>query len=103
MPKLKLQYFGHPTQRTNSLEKTQTLGKIEGEEEKEVRQGDMVQWHHQLNGHEFELTPGDREGQGMLQSMGSQRLWFDLATEQQNGLQGLKGMDRMDPWRVERN
>ena len=43
MPKLKLQYFGHLTQRTNSLEKTQTLGKIEGEEEKEVRQGDMVQ------------------------------------------------------------
>ena len=21
----------------------------------------MVGWHHQLNGHEFEQTPGDRE------------------------------------------
>ena len=30
MLKLKLQYFGHVMQRTNSLEKTLTLGKIEG-------------------------------------------------------------------------
>ena len=30
MLKLKLQYFGHLTQRTNSLEKTLVLGKIEG-------------------------------------------------------------------------
>ena len=28
--KLKLQYFGHLIQRTNSLEKTLILGKIEG-------------------------------------------------------------------------
>ena len=26
----------------------------------------MAGWHHQLNGHEFEQTPGDREGQGSL-------------------------------------
>ena len=30
MPKLKLQYFGHLMQRADSLEKTLTLGKIEG-------------------------------------------------------------------------
>ena len=30
MLKLKLQYFGHLMQRTDSLEKTLTLGKIEG-------------------------------------------------------------------------
>ena len=30
MPKLKLQYFGHLIQRTDSLEKTLMLGKIEG-------------------------------------------------------------------------
>ena len=30
MLKLKLQYFGHPIQRTDSLEKTLMLGKIEG-------------------------------------------------------------------------
>ena len=26
----------------------------------------MVRWHHQLNGHEFEQTLGDSEGQGSL-------------------------------------
>ena len=26
----------------------------------------MVRWHHQLNGHEFEQTPGNSEGQGCL-------------------------------------
>ena len=30
MLKLKLQYFGHLTQRANSLEKTLMLGKVEG-------------------------------------------------------------------------
>ena len=27
---------------------------------------EMVGWHHQLNGREFEQTPGDGEGQGRL-------------------------------------
>ena len=43
----------------------------------------MVGWHHQLKGHKFEQTPGDREGQGgtgVLQSMGSQRVGHNLAT-----------------------
>ena len=26
----------------------------------------MIGWHHQLNGGEFEQTPGDSEGQGSL-------------------------------------
>ena len=26
----------------------------------------MVRWHHQINGHEFEQTLGDSEGQGNL-------------------------------------
>ena len=26
----------------------------------------MVGWHHRLDGHEFEQTPGDGEGQGSL-------------------------------------
>ena len=30
MLKLKLQYFGHPTRRNDSLEKTLMLGKLEG-------------------------------------------------------------------------
>ena len=27
---------------------------------------EMVGWHHRLNGHEFEHSPGDGEGQGSL-------------------------------------
>ena len=26
----------------------------------------MIGWHHRLNGHEFEQTPGETEGQGDL-------------------------------------
>ena len=26
----------------------------------------MVEWHHQLNGHEFEQAPGVGDGQGSL-------------------------------------
>ena len=29
---------------------------------------EMVGWHHRLNGHEFEQTLGDGEGQGSLVS-----------------------------------
>ena len=45
----------------------------------------MIGWHHQPNGHEFEQTLGDSEGQNpeVLQSMGLQRVGHDLATEKQ--------------------
>ena len=35
-------------------------------------EGEMVGWHHQLNGHEFEQTLGDGEGQGNLVGCSSQ-------------------------------
>ena len=53
MLKLKLQYFGHLMQRTDSLEKTLKMGKIEGRR-RSGRQDEMVGWHHQLDGHESE-------------------------------------------------
>ena len=28
----------------------------------EKKEDEMVEWHHRLNGHEFEQTPGDSEG-----------------------------------------
>ena len=37
-----------------------------GQEEKGATEDEMVGWYHQLNGHEFEQTPGDYEGQGSL-------------------------------------
>ena len=57
MLKLKLQYFGHLMQRTDSLDKTLMLGKIEGKRrrgQQRTTEDDMVGWHHRLNGHEFE-------------------------------------------------
>ena len=46
MLKLKLQYFGHLVQRTDSLEKTLMLGKIEGRRRKGMTEDEMVRWHH---------------------------------------------------------
>ena len=40
-------------------------GKNWGQEEQEA-EGEMVRWHHQLSGHEFEQTPGDSERQQTL-------------------------------------
>ena len=42
------------------------LGKIEGQEEKGTIEDEMVGWHHRLNGHEFEESLGDSEGQRRL-------------------------------------
>ena len=60
-------------------------GKDWGQEEKGMTEDERVGWHHQLNGHGFGWTPGVGDGQGglafMLQSMGSQRVRPDWATE----------------------
>ena len=37
-----------------------------GQEEKGTTEDEMARWHHRLNGHEFEWTPGDGDGQGGL-------------------------------------
>ena len=41
-------------------------GKDWRQEEKGMREDEMVGWHHWLNGHEFAQTLGDSEGQGSL-------------------------------------
>ena len=52
--------------RANSLEKTLDAGKDLRQEEKGMTEDQMVEWHHQLNEHEFEQAPEDGEGQGRL-------------------------------------
>ena len=42
------------------------LGKNCRQEEKGTTEGEMVGWHHQLNGHEFEQDLGVGDGQGSL-------------------------------------
>ena len=49
MLKLKLQYFGHLMGRTDSLEKTLMLGKIEGRSRRGWTEDEMVGWHHILD------------------------------------------------------
>ena len=55
-----------PMQRADSLEKILLMGKIEGRRRKRVTEKEMVRCHHWLNGHQFEQTPEDGEGQGSL-------------------------------------
>ena len=49
------------------------LGKIDGRRRR-GQEDEMVGWHHRLNAHQFEQTPGDGEGwtgkPDVLQSMG---------------------------------
>ena len=42
------------------------VGRGWGQEEKGTTEDEMAGWHHRLNGHEFEWTPGVGDGQGGL-------------------------------------
>ena len=53
MLKLKLQYFGYLMRRVGSLENTDA-GRDWGQEEKGTPEDEIVGWHHQLDGHEFD-------------------------------------------------
>ena len=83
MLKLKLQYSGHLMQRTDSFEETLMLGKIEG---KRRRGRQRMRWLNviidlvdmSLNKLQELVTTGKP---GVLQSMQSQRVGQDCATE----------------------
>ena len=82
MLKLKLQYFGHLMWRTDSLEKTLMLGKIEG---KRRRGWQKMRWLDGITGStDMSLSSGSwwwTGRSGVLQSMGSQRVGHNWATE----------------------
>ena len=63
MLKLKVQYFGHLMQRTDSLEKTLMLEKVEG---KGRRGQQRMRWLNDITRYEFEQTLGASEEQGSL-------------------------------------
>ena len=67
MLKLKLQYFGHPMQRTDSG-KDPDAGKDWRWEEKGTTEDEMFGWHHWLDERKFEQALGVGDGQGSLAS-----------------------------------
>ena len=75
-----------PEARNWLIGKDPDAGKDWRQEEKGTTENEMVGWHHQLDGHEFEQAPGVGDGQRglcVLQSTGLQRVGHDWATEQQ--------------------
>ena len=85
MLKLKLWYFGHLMRRTDSLEKTLMLGKIEGRRRRgwqRMRCLDGIIDLMDISLSKLQETVKNRD-LGILPSMGSQRIGHDQATEQQ--------------------
>ena len=78
MLKLRLQYFGHLMQRTDSLEKTLMLGKIEGRRRgrQRTRWLDGITDSMDVSLSKLWELVMDRET-GVLQSMRSQRIGHD--------------------------
>ena len=74
-----------PDVKSRLIGKDPDAGKDWGQEEKEATEDEMAGWHHWLNGHEFEQTLGDREGQGSLVCCNpwGHRVEYDSVTEQQ--------------------
>ena len=72
----KLQYFGHLMQRADSLKKTLMLGKIEGR--RRIGRQRMRRLEGITDSMDMNLDKlGVSEGQGKLQSLGSQRAGHD--------------------------
>ena len=54
------------------MEKDPDAGRDWGQEEKGTTEDEMAGWHHQLDRHEFEQSPGVGDGQGGLACCDSQ-------------------------------
>ena len=63
---LKLQFFGHLIEMSELIVKDPDAWKYWRHEQKGMTEDEMVGWHHQFSGYEFEQAPGNSEGQGSL-------------------------------------
>ena len=55
-----------PDEKSRIFGKDPDTERVWEQEEKGVTEDEIVGWHHQLNGHDYEQTPGYSEGQGSL-------------------------------------
>ena len=55
-----------PHAKSYLIRKDPDAGRDWVQEAEGMTENEMVGWHHQLKGHEFGQTPGDKEGQGSL-------------------------------------
>ena len=90
--KLKLQYFWPLDVKNWLIGKDSDAGKDWRQEEKGMTEDEMVGWHHQLDGHEFEQAPGVGDGQVSLAccSPWGCRTRHDWATELTESMQYQK-------------
>ena len=68
------------------------------QEQKGTTEEEMVGWHHWLNGHEFELTPGVGDGQGGLACWYSWGCKESDTTEQLNWTELNWGANIISTW-----
>ena len=82
MVKLKFRYFGHLIRKTDSLEKTLMLGKIEGRRRRGLQR---MRWFDSITDSmdEFEQAPGVGDGQGSLEC------WRSLDLKESDATEGL--------------
>ncbi|KAF4020834.1 hypothetical protein G4228_012753, partial [Cervus hanglu yarkandensis] len=96
-------YFDYLMQKANSLEKNPVAKKDSGQEVKGATEDEMVGWHYQLDGHEFEQIQEivkDREAWCAIKLEEKLEFWmekFDKDTEmKQNELNALKSAKASD-------
>ena len=60
-----------------------------------MTENEMVEWHHQLDGHEFEQAPGVGDGQGGLACCSP---WGRKESDMTEQLNNNKMLNRADGW-----
>ena len=85
--------FWLPHKKSWLIGKDSDAGRDWGQEEKGTTEDEMAGWHHRLNGHEFEWTPGVGDGQGGLACC------YSWGHKESNMTEQLNWTDWTEPWK----